>query len=116
MFRLFKHYISYAVLFLALLDAVALLAAAELAWTIRARQIGMAVLPFQARWMPAVIFMLVVQLGMVAVGVYSPEALQSRRFALMRLMAAVSLAVILLATLYFLFPGVAFWRSNLINA
>jgi sugar transferase (PEP-CTERM system associated) len=34
----------------------------------------------------------------------------------MRLMAAVSLAVILLATLYFLFPGVAFWRSNLIYA
>lgn len=116
MFRLFKHYIPHAVLLLALLDLVALLASAELAWVIRASQIGMAIEPFTLRWTPALIFALTVQLGMIAVGVYSPEALQSRRFALMRLLAAVSLAIILLATLYFLFPGIALWRSNLAYA
>lgn len=116
MFRLFKHYIPHAVLLLALLDLAALLVAAELAWIIRAGQIGMAVEPIALRWTPALIFALTVQLGMIAVGVYSPEALQSRRFALMRLLAAVSLAIILLATLYFLFPGIALWRSNLAYA
>ena len=34
----------------------------------------------------------------------------------MRLLAAVSLAVILLATLYFIFPRIALWRSNLVYA
>ena len=116
MFRLFKHYIPHAVLLLVFLDLAALLVAAELAWTIRATQIGMTIEPLAVRWAPAVIFATIVQLGMIAVGVYSPEALQSRRFALMRLLAAVSLAVILLATLYFLFPGVALWRSNLAYA
>jgi sugar transferase (PEP-CTERM system associated) len=113
MFRLFKHYIPHAVLLLAFLDVLVLLAAAELAWTIRASQIGMTIEPLAARWAPAALFAVIVQLGMIAVGVYSPEALQSRRFAFMRLLAAVSLAVILLSTLYFLFPGVALWRSNL---
>jgi sugar transferase (PEP-CTERM system associated) len=101
------------VLLLALLDAIVLMGAAEAAWVIRANMIGMAVEPIATRWMPMVSFATVLQLGMIAVGVYSPEALQSRHFALMRLLAAVSLGVILLATLYLLFPGVALWRSNL---
>ena len=113
MFRLFKHYIPHAVLLLALLDAIVLMGAAEAAWVVRANMIGMAVEPIGTRWMPMVSFAVVLQLGMIAVGVYSPEALQSRHFALMRLLAAVSLGVILLATLYLLFPGVALWRSNL---
>ena len=116
MFRLFKHYIPHAVLLLALLDAVALLISAELAWVLRARQIGMEIEPLMARWEPGLFFVLTVQLGMIAVGVYSPEALQSRRFALLRQLAAVSLAIILLATLYFLFPAIALWRSNLAYA
>ena len=116
MFRLFKHYIPHAVLLLAFLDAVVLMLAAELAWIIRAGQIGMTVEPLAGRWTPAAIFAGTVLLGMIAVGVYSPEALQSRRFALMRLLAAVSLAIIVLATLYFLFPTIALWRSNLAYA
>lgn len=116
MFRLFKHYIPKAVVLLALLDAILLMAAAEAAWVLRASQIGMTVDPLSVRWMPMVSFALVVQLGMIAVGVYGTEALQSVRFALMRLLTAVSLGVILLATLYFLFPGIALWRSNLAYA
>jgi hypothetical protein len=41
MIRLFKHYVPYAVLFLALVDLCLLLVAAETAWVIRANQIGM---------------------------------------------------------------------------
>ena len=99
MFRLFKHYIPHAVLLLAALDSLLLMASAELAWLLRAWQIDMAVEPISHRWTSLVSFALVVQLGMIAVGVYGMEAIQSLRFSLMRQMAAVSLAVILLATL-----------------
>ncbi len=116
MFRLFKHYIPHAVLLLAFLDFCVLMGAAELAWVIRANQIGMLVEPITARWAPMVTFALVIQLGMIAVGVYGTEALRSPRFALMRLLAAVSLGIILLATLYFALPNVALWRSNLAYA
>jgi FlaA1/EpsC-like NDP-sugar epimerase len=116
MLRLFKHYIPRTVALLALIDFFVLILAAELAWVIRAGQIGMLVEPLAMRWTQPLAFAVVVQLGMIAVGVYGPEAMQSPRFMLMRLLAAVSLAVILLATLYFLFPGVALWRSNLAYA
>ena len=43
MIRLFKHYISYAVHFRALIDLVLLVAAAETAWAMHAHQIGMQV-------------------------------------------------------------------------
>ena len=113
MVRLFKHYLPYAVLLIAALDTMMLMLAAELAWVLRAVQIDMLVEPLASRWAPMVSFAAVVQLGMIAVGVYGPQALQSLRFTLLRLLSAVSLAVILLATLYFLFPQVALWRSNL---
>ena len=80
MFRLFKHYIPYAVLLIAALDLAVLLGSAEAAWVIRARQIGMAVAPLSTRWPPAVFFALSVQLSMIAVGVYGPDALRSRLF------------------------------------
>lgn len=113
MVRLFKHYFSHIVLMLALADVVALMLSAEIAWVLRAMQIDMTVAPFSERWMSIVSFAVVVQLGMIAVGIYGPQAIQSLRFTLMRLLAAVSLAVLLLSSLYFLFPGVALWRSNL---
>ena len=116
MFRLFKHYIPHAVLLLAFLDLCALMLAAEFAWVIRANQITMTVVPISQRWGPLVSFALAVQTAMIAVGVYGPEAVQSLRFALMRLLAAVSLGIIVLAALYFLFPGIALWRSNLLFA
>lgn len=113
MFRLFKHYIPYAVLLLGLLDALALMVAAELAWVVRADMIGMDAGTFSGRWKTVVAFAFVVQTGMIAVGVYGTEALRSLAFALLRLLAAISLGVILLATLYFILPPLALWRSNL---
>lgn len=116
MIRLFKHYISRAVLALALADFLALLLAAECAWVIRAWQIDMAITPAAERVAALLSFAIVVQLGMSAVGVYGTQALQSLHFMLMRQLAAVSVAVILLATLYFILPQVALWRSNLAYA
>ncbi len=116
MFRLFKHYIPHAVLLLAAVDAVLLMLAAEVAWIMRAAQIGMDVEPVTARFGPIVSFAAALQLAMVAVGVYGTEALQSLRFAFVRLLSAVSLGVIFLATLYFAVPGITLWRSNLLIA
>jgi sugar transferase (PEP-CTERM system associated) len=116
MFRLFKHYIPHRVLLLALLDAVVLLLAAELAWVARALQIGMHVEPLALRFGPVITFMLALQTAMVAIGVYGPLALQNFRFAFLRLLTAVSLGVIVLALLYFVAPGVTLWRSNLLYA
>jgi signal transduction histidine kinase len=113
---LFKHYVPYAVLFLGLLDVLLLFAAADFAWTIRAHQIGMEVEPIGKRLLPLVSFAVALQTAMLAVGVYSAEALQSLKFAAARLLVAISLGVILLSVFYFLLPGSTLWRSNSLYA
>jgi sugar transferase (PEP-CTERM system associated) len=114
--RLFKHYIPYAVVFLAIVDLCLLIIAAETAWVIRANQIGMAVDYIGNRFWQLAIFAGAVQLSAMAVGVYSPDALQSLRFSVARLLVAVSLGVIFQSVLGFMFPGLTLWRSNTIFA
>ncbi|MEA3541590.1 MAG: TIGR03013 family XrtA/PEP-CTERM system glycosyltransferase [Pseudomonadota bacterium] len=116
MIRLFKHYVPHAVLLLGLLDFLLLMAAAEGGWVLRAHQIGMDVEPLTSRLAPLLSFALSIQTAMIAVGVYGPESLQSIRFALARLLVAVSLGVIFLSVLYFLMPGITLWRSNSLYA
>ena len=115
MIRLFKHYVPHAVLLLGLLDFLLLMAAAEGGWVLRAHQIGMDVEPVTSRLAPLLSFALSIQTAMIAVGVYGPESLQSIRFALARLLVAVSLGVIFLSVLYFLMPGITLWRLSLIH-
>jgi sugar transferase (PEP-CTERM system associated) len=115
-FRLFKHYVPHAVLLLGLLDAVLLVLAAEASWVVRARQIGMFVDPMSTRIIPIMSFAISQQLAMVAVGVYGIDALISLRFAAARLLVAISLGVIFLSSLGFLFPGTTLWRSNSLYA
>jgi len=116
MVRLFKHYVPHAVLLLGLIDCALLLLAGNLAWTLRAAQIGMhpGSLPDRTGMLSG--FAGVVLAAMIAVGVYGNEALRSLRFAGARLLVAVSLAIIALAFLDFLLPGSTFWRSTLFYA
>jgi sugar transferase (PEP-CTERM system associated) len=114
--RLFKHYVPYAVIFLAIVDLCLLIAAAETAWVIRANQIGMAVDYIGNRFAPLATFALSVQVAAMAVGVYSPDALQSLRFSVARLLVAVSLGVIFQSVMAFAFPGMTMWRSNSLYA
>jgi sugar transferase (PEP-CTERM system associated) len=116
MFRLFKHYVPYAVLLLALFDFVLLLVAAELAWVVRARQIGMFVDPAINRALPLLNFALSLQCAMMAVGVYGTDSFQSLRFASARLLVAICLGVIFLSLVYFAIPGATLWRSNSLYA
>ncbi len=114
MIRLFKHYIPHAVLLLGLLDYVLLMVASELAWRVRASQIGMDPGPLTDRWIPLVGSASVVWLAMIAVGVYGPYALRSLRFAGARLLVAISLGIIVLAAIDWILPGETFWRSTLL--
>ncbi|MDQ4419525.1 TIGR03013 family PEP-CTERM/XrtA system glycosyltransferase [Sphingobium sp. DEHP117] len=116
MVRIFKHYVPHAVLLLGLLDFVLLICSAEIAWVLRARQIGMEVDYILNRAVPLLGFAAALQAAMVAVGVYGTEALQSLRFSVARVLVAVSLGVILHSVLYFLLPGMALWRSNTLYA
>lgn len=116
MIRLFKHYIPYPVLFLALIDFILLIAAAETAWVLRANQIGMEVDYIGNRFRPLVTFAASVHIAAMAVGVYGSDALQSLRFAVARLLVAVSLGVIFQSIMAFMVPGATLWRSNSLYA
>ena len=116
MVRLFKHYVPYAVLLLGLIDCVLLWAGADLAWNLRAWQIGIDPGPLWHR-AGALSFITAVMLAaMAAVGVYGGDALRSLRFAGARLLVAVSLAILALALVDFVLPGATFWRSILLYA
>jgi len=116
MFRLFKHYVPYAVVWLALVDFLALLASAEGAWHIYAHQADFDAGPLGDRWLPLITFAIANSLGLMATGMYGVEALRSMRFATARLLVAVSLGVIFLAVLGFLLPTVTLWRANSLYA
>jgi sugar transferase (PEP-CTERM system associated) len=116
MVRLFKHYIPYPVLLLGILDFMLLMGAAESGWLLRAEQIGMDSGAIAQRIGPLLSFAIALQLAMVAVGVYGAEALQSLKFALARLLVAVSLGVIFLSIVAFILPGITLWRSNSLYA
>ena len=116
MIRLFKHYIPHAVLLLGLLDFGLLFLAGEMAWQVRATQIGMDPGSLSERWAPLAGSAAVVWLAMISVGVYGPYALRSLRFAGARLLVAISLGIIALAFIDFLLQADAFWRSTLLYA
>jgi len=116
MIRLFKHYIPHAVMLLGMLDFALLVIAGELAWVLRANQIGIDPGPMDGRWVPLLGSASVVWLAMIAVGVYGPYSLRSLRFASARLLVAISLGIIALAAIDWVLPGETFWRSTLLYA
>ncbi len=116
MIRLFKHYIPNAVMLLGLFDLVLLFLAGELAWLVRASQIGIDPGRIADRVAPLVGFALIVWVAMISVGLYGSEATRSMRYACARLLVAVSLGIIALSVIDFILPGSTFWRSTLIYA
>jgi sugar transferase (PEP-CTERM system associated) len=116
MIRLFKHYVPHTVLLLGLIDFAVLMLAAEAGWLLRLWQIGDSSAPDIARVPHMLTFAVTLQLTAIGVGVYSAESLLSMRFAVARLVVAVSLGVLFLSLLFFLMPAITFWRSNLLYA
>ena len=116
MIRLFKHYIPHAVILLGLIDIALLLTAGEMAWRLRTSQIGIDLGALADRAWQLIGFAGVILTAMIAVGVYGADALRSMRFATARLLVAVSLGIIALTFVDFLFGGHNFWRSTLAYA
>jgi sugar transferase (PEP-CTERM system associated) len=116
MIRLFKHYIPHAVMLLGLFDLALLLAAGEIAWQVRASQIGTDPGALDDRLGMLIGFAGIVWLAMIAVGTYGAESLRSMRYAGARLLVAVSLGIIALSVIDFMLPGHTFWRSTLFYA
>lgn len=116
MIRLFKHYIPHAVILLGLIDVALLIGAADFGWRLRASQIGIDAGPMLSRWWQLAGFAGIILTAMIAVGVYGAEALRSMRYATARLLVAISLGIIALAFVDFLFGGHNFWRSVLAYA
>jgi sugar transferase (PEP-CTERM system associated) len=116
MFRLFKHYVPHAVVWLALIEFIALLGSAEAAWHIYAHLSGFDAGTFAARWARIATFALSNSLAMMATGMYGSEALRSMKFATARLLAAVSLGVIFISVVGFLLPSATLWRVNSLYA
>jgi sugar transferase (PEP-CTERM system associated) len=116
MIRLFKHYVPHAVLFLGFLDFALLIAAMEVGYALRLHQLGSIVEPIQTRLPQLIVYAGALEMAMIAVGVYGPDALQSLRRATARLLVAISLGVILLSVVFFVSPQLSFWRSNLLYA
>ena len=116
MIRVFKHYVSHAVIVLGLVDFALLLLAGELAWDLRIYQIGAGSQPLSERVPEIVAFAVIVMTALIGVGSYGAEALRSMRFATARLLVAVSLGVIGMSLLDFLVQTETFWRSVLLYA
>lgn len=116
MIRLFKHYIPHAVILLGLIDLVLLIGAADFGWRLRASQIGIAPGETLSRLWQLSGYAAIILTAMIAVGVYGAEALRSMRYAAARLLVAISLGIIALAFVDFLFGGHNFWRSVLAYA
>ena len=114
MIRLFKHYIPHAVLLLGLLDLGLLVVASEIAWQLRASQIGIDTGDIGGRGIALIGTAMMIWLAMIAVGVYGPNALRSLRFAGARVLVAISLGIIALAVVDFVIPTDLFWRSTLL--
>ena len=116
MIRLFKHYIPYNVVLLGLVDLALLLLAGELAWRIRVDQIDSTAGELGSRLVELSSFAVIVWLAMIAVGSYSPEALRSLRYAIARILVAVSLAFLAISIINLAAPDAVFWRSVLAYA
>ncbi len=114
MIKLFKHYVPNAVLLLAILDIILLFVAGELGWMFRMGQLHRGVEPIVTRLPQLICFTATLEIAMMTVGVYGPDALQSLRYATARLIVAVSLGVILQSAIFYLVPALDFWRSNLL--
>jgi sugar transferase (PEP-CTERM system associated) len=114
MIRLFKHYIPHAVLLLGLLDLVLLATAGDFAWRLTAQRLGVSIGAMATRFWPIAGFSVMMLTAMTAVGVYGAESVRSIRFALARLLVAISLGVIALVLIDFAFGGHNFWRSTLL--
>lgn len=116
MIRLFKHYVPTPLLLLGVIEFLLLMASAELAWRLRAAQIGMDSTPTATRIGELFTYAAVVAVLMLATGLYQPAGARSFRQIVTRLVVAFALSLVVLAVVFFVLPDVALWRSIFLYA
>lgn len=109
--RIFKHYIPFPIILLGIVEFFILFGMAELAWNLRAAQIGSPVGHINERLFGLLTFAVAIHGAMISVGLYNSESLHSVRFGIARILVAVVMGAVLISIVQFLFPDPIVWRS-----
>ncbi|MGK2284936.1 TIGR03013 family XrtA/PEP-CTERM system glycosyltransferase [Pedomonas sp. V897] len=116
MIRVFRHYVPLPLLVLGIIEFVALILAAVLAWYGRLWQ---ADLQFDSGFnvLPEVLtYACVTYVVMLAVGLYQSQCYRSVRMTAVRLAVALGIDFVALSVIFFTFPSVTTWRSVFVVA
>ncbi len=115
MIRVFGHYLSRAVLWLALLETCVLLASLYGAQSLRLSISGLTDSSLDDPAPEYAIFVVTIQLVMLILGLYQRDTWRSLRQTIVTLTAAFALSALIMAMLFFLYPPVALWRSIFVS-
>ena len=111
----FGHYLSRAVLGLALFETVVLFAALYAAQTLRLSLSGLSGSSVSDPAPEYFIFVATIQTVMLMLGLYQRDTWRSLRQTMVALTAAFVLSALIMALLFFLYPPVALWRSIFVS-
>lgn len=111
MIRIFRHYVPISVLALGLAETLVLFAAVYQGNAAKLAFEGLPPGPFVEDLPKFILFIVVVQLSMVALGLYERETCRELRLSVIGLISALIAAAIALALIFFMFPDIKLWRS-----
>ncbi len=111
MIRVFGHYLSRAVLGLALFETGVLFASIYGAQYLRLSLVGLSGTSLDDPATEYLVFVAAIQLVMLILGLYQRDTWRSLRQTVVTLTAAFALSALILALLFFLYPPIALWRS-----
>lgn len=111
MIRVFGHYLSRAVLGLALFETFVLSASLYGAQSLRLSISGLTESSLDDPAPEYTIFVVTIQTVMLILGLYQRDTWRSLRQTVVTLTAAFALSTLMMALLFFLYPPVALWRS-----
>lgn len=111
MIRIFRHYVPISVLALGLAETLVLFAAVYQGNAAKIAFEGLTPGPFVQDLPKFLLFIVVVQLSMIALGLYERETCRELRLTVIGLTSALVAAAIALALIFFMFPDIKLWRS-----
>lgn len=111
MIRIFRHYVPISVLALGLAETLVLFAAVYQGNAAKIAFEGLTPGPFVQDLPKFLLFIVVVQLSMIALGLYERETCRDLRLTVIGLISALVAAAIALALIFFMFPDIKLWRS-----
>lgn len=111
MIRIFRHYVPLSVLALGLLETLVLFAAVYQGNAAKLAFEGLPSGPFVEDLPKFLLFIVVVQLSMVALGMYERDTCRDLRLTLIGMISSLIAAATALALIFFMFPEIKLWRS-----